>query len=100
MASAENIFQVEVAYALPQNQVLKQLNVTEGCTVGQALLSSELLNDYPEIDLARNRIGIFGKFVQLDDLLQPHDRIEIYRSLIIDPKEARRKRVKSGNNRR
>ena len=100
MASAENVFQVEVAYALPQNQVLKQLNVTEGCTVGQALLSSGLLNDYPEIDLDRTRIGIFGKFVQLDDILQPHDRIEIYRSLIIDPKEARRKRVKSGNNRR
>lgn len=97
MVNAESTFQVEVVYALPQIQVLKQLTVTDGCTVEQALLSSALLNDYPEIDLAKNRFGIFGKFVQLGDFLQPHDRIEIYRPLVIDPKEARRKRVGSKN---
>ncbi|MBX3616918.1 RnfH family protein [Nitrosomonas sp.] len=99
MANAESAFQVEIVYALPKTQVLKQLTVPDGCTVEQALLSSELLNDYPEIDLAKNRLGIFGKFVQLDDCLRPHDRIEIYRPLVIDPKEARRKRVGSRNKR-
>ncbi len=100
MANAEHTFPVEVVYALPRIQVLKQLTVTDGCTVEQVLLSSELLDDHPEIDLTKNRIGIFGKFVQLDMLLQPYDRIEIYRPLVIDPKEARRRRVGSRNNQR
>lgn len=94
MASADSVFQIEVVYALPRTQVLKRLTVTGGCTAGQAVLNSGVLNLFPEIDLTKNRLGIFGKFVQLDTPLKPNDRIEIYRPLVIDPKEARRLRAK------
>lgn len=86
--------QIEVAYALPQVQVLQKLNVPSGCTVEQAIRCCGILQQFPEIDLAKNKLGIFGKITQLQTVLQPHDRIEIYRPLIIDPKEARRLRAK------
>lgn len=92
-----NTFPIEIIYALPHAQVLRKFNVLAGCTVRQALIRSEMLNQFPEIDFKRNRLGIFGKFVQLDTLLQPYDRIEIYRPLIIDPKDARRTRAKTKN---
>lgn len=86
--------QVEVAYALPQVQVLHKLDVPPGCTVEQAIRRCGILQQFSEIDLAKNKLGIFGKFTPLQTVLQPHDRIEIYRPLIIDPKEARRLRAK------
>ena len=89
--------QVEIAYALPDIQFLKRIAVPTGCKVEQALILSGLLEQFPEIDLARNKVGIFGKFVQLDMPLQSNDRIEIYRPLIIDPKEARRMRAKNSS---
>ena len=92
-----NTFIIEVIYALPQEQVLKKFNVLAGCTVRQALIRSEILNQFPEIDFKKNKLGIFGKFVQLDTLLQPYDRIEIYRPLIVEPKDARRIRAKKIN---
>ncbi|QOJ24114.1 MAG: RnfH family protein [Gammaproteobacteria bacterium] len=88
------LMQVEIAYALPQVQVLQKLDVPPGCTVEQAIRSCGILQQFPEIDLAKNKLGIFGKITQLQVVLQPHDRIEIYRPLIIDPKEARRLRAK------
>lgn len=94
MVSHDNHFQVEVAYALPHTQILKKLNVPAGCTVKQALILSGILNQFPEIDLTRNKLGIFGKITQPNTFLQPYDRIEIYRPLIIDPKDARRIRAK------
>ena len=87
--------QVEVAYALPHIQILKKLNVPVGCTIKQALILSGILDQFPEIDLTKNKLGIFGKFAQPDTLLRPYDRIEIYRPLVIDPKDARRIRAKT-----
>ena len=97
MANHDDILPIEIIYALPHRQVLKKLNVSVGCTVKQALTRSGILNRFPEIDLNKNKLGIFGKFVQPDTLLQPYDRIEIYRPLIIDPKDARRIRAKTKN---
>lgn len=86
--------QIEVAYALPHVQILQKLDVPPGCTVEQAIRRCGILQQFPEIDLAKNKLGIFGKFTQPQAVLQPHDRVEIYRALIIDPKEARRLRAK------
>jgi putative ubiquitin-RnfH superfamily antitoxin RatB of RatAB toxin-antitoxin module len=85
---------VEVVYALPQEQVVVSLQVDSGTTLAQAIECSGLLERYPEIDLSRNRVGIFGKLVDLDATLRDRDRVEIYRPLLADPKEARRRRAK------
>ncbi|SEN32119.1 RnfH family protein [Nitrosomonas marina] len=90
---AESI-EVEIVYALPENQYLRTLQVPVGTTVEQAIRLSRMTDQFPDIDLNENRLGIFSKFVDLDTVLRPFDRIEIYRSLRIDPKEARRLRVK------
>ena len=81
-------FQVEVVYALPHIQILEKLDVSAGCTVEQAIKYSGILDQFPEIDLTKNKLGVFGKFAQPETQLSPCDRVEIYRSLIIDPKEA------------
>jgi len=94
MASHDSAFQIEVAYALPHVQILKKLNVPTGCTVEQAVLLSGIMDQFPEIDLTKNKLGIFSRFTQPDTPLQPYDRIEIYRPLVIDPKDARRMRAK------
>lgn len=86
---------VEVVYALSDNQVLKKLEVPVGTTVAHAIQQSGIIDQFPDIDLSRNSLGIFSQFVQSNTILQPRDRIEIYRPLIIDPKEARRHRAKS-----
>lgn len=87
-------FQVEIVYALPHIQILEKLDVSAGCTVEQAIKRSGILGQFPEIDLTKNKLGIFGKFANPETCLQPYDRVEIYRPLIIDPKEARRIRAK------
>jgi len=94
MASHDSAFQIEVAYALPHVQILKKLNVPTGCTVEQAVILSGIMDQFPEIDLTKNKLGIFSRFTQPDTPLQPYDRIEIYRPLVIDPKDARRMRAK------
>lgn len=87
---------IEVAYALPQKQELVQLTLPSGSTAQQAIDASGLRQKYPEIDLAKNKIGIFGKLSKLDTPLRDRDRVEIYRPLIADPKEVRRKRAEEG----
>ncbi|ADI29522.1 RnfH family protein [Methylotenera versatilis] len=87
---------VEVAYALPKEQLIIPIKVTEGITVEQAIKSSGMMAKYPEIDLAVNKVGIFGKLTKLDAQLRHLDRVEIYRSLIADPKEVRKQRVADG----
>lgn len=87
---------IEVAYALPQKQELVQLTLPPGCTAQQAIDASGLRQKYPEIDLAKNKVGIFGKLSKLDTPLRDRDRVEIYRPLIADPKEVRRKRAEEG----
>ena len=72
------------------------LRVAAGSTVAQAIDASGVLAKFPEIDLTQNKVGIFGKLTKLDSALRDRDRVEIYRPLIADPKEVRRKRAEEG----
>ncbi len=94
MTKAECI-QVEAAYAAPQRQVLRRLTVEPGATIEQVIRRSGLLEEFPEIDLAVNRVGIFATLARLSDRVSDGDRIEIYRPLTVDPKETRRRRAKT-----
>jgi uncharacterized protein len=87
---------VEVAYALPQQQLIIPVKVAEGATAEQAVQASGILKKFPEIDLAQNKLGIFGKLIKNDAVLRERDRVEIYRPLIADPKEVRRQRAAEG----
>jgi uncharacterized protein len=87
---------VEVAYALPQKQVIIPVKVAEGITAEEAIRASGVLQQFPEIDLNVNKIGIFGKLTKLDTALRNLDRVEIYRPLIADPKEVRKQRAAEG----
>jgi uncharacterized protein len=87
---------VEVAYARPDRQVIFQVHVLPGATAQQAIEQSGVLEKFPEIDLSKNKIGIFGKLGKLDAVLKAADRVEIYRPLIADPKEVRRQREAEG----
>lgn len=87
---------VEVIYALPEQQPLLRVQLAEGATVEDAIRQSGVLDAFPEIDLAKNKVGIFSKLVKLDEALRDKDRVEIYRPLIADPKEVRRKRAEEG----
>ena len=84
---------VEIAYALPHQQTVLSLQATPETTVEQAITQSGMLRKHPEIDLAQCKVGIFGKAAKLDAALRDKDRIEIYRPLIADPKEVRKKRA-------
>lgn len=84
---------IEVAYALPDEQVIIPLQVEQGTTVEQAIQLSGIQEKFPEIDLSINKAGVFGKICKLDTALREQDRVEIYRKLIADPKESRRKRA-------
>jgi uncharacterized protein len=92
----EGQFEVEVAYAKPDEQVILTLKGAPGLTVRQAIEQSGMLVRFPEIDLANSDVGVFGKLAKLDSELQPGDRVEIYRPLIADPKEQRKKRAAEG----
>lgn len=87
---------VEVAYALPNRQELVHLMLPAGSTVQQAIEASGLLQKYADIDLKKNKIGIFGKLSRLEAPLRDRDRVEIYRPLQADPKEVRKKRADEG----
>lgn len=87
---------IEVVYALPDKQTLLKQQVAAGTTVLDAIRASGILEKYPEIDIAASKLGIFGKLVKPDTVLREKDRIEIYRPLIADPKEVRRKRAEEG----
>jgi hypothetical protein len=84
---------VEVVYALPRGEDSVVLAVAPGATLREAVVASGLLRRHPEIDLARQRIGVYGKLRPADASAAEGDRIEIYRPLAADPKEARRRRV-------
>lgn len=84
---------VEVVYALPEQQALIALDVEEGTTVEQAIQQSKLLEQFPEIDLSSSKVGIFSKPTSLSSVLREFDRVEIYRPLIADPKEVRRRKA-------
>jgi len=87
---------VEVAYALPEKQVIRAVNVDAGTTIGAAIVQSGIMMDFPELDLENAKVGIFGKVAPMTTVLSDGDRVEIYRPLIADPKEVRRKRAAAG----
>ena len=91
---------VEVVYGLPEKQKLIQLNMAAGTTALQAVEQSGILQSFPEIDLETCKMGIFAQVLGTkglaepsEYLLQERDRVEIYRPLIADPKEVRRRRA-------
>jgi putative ubiquitin-RnfH superfamily antitoxin RatB of RatAB toxin-antitoxin module len=86
-------FDVIVAWAVPQHALLRPVQVPPGTTIAQAIAASGILQDVPEIDLALYPVGIYGKKKPLETILRPLDRIEIYRPLLADPKESRRRRA-------
>jgi putative ubiquitin-RnfH superfamily antitoxin RatB of RatAB toxin-antitoxin module len=87
---------VEVAYALPDSQVIYTIEVDNTATVEDAILLSGIVKEYPDIDLKSNKIGIFSKLTKLNNPVQHKDRIEIYRKLIADPKAVRKQRAAEG----
>jgi hypothetical protein len=96
MEHLEHGINVEVAYALPNQQLIVSLTTAPGTTAEQAIADSGLLQKFPEIDTTVMKIGIFGKMVKPDTVLRELDRVEIYRPLIADPKEVRRQRAAEG----
>ncbi len=91
---AHNTISIEVVYALAEQQVIKKIDLNDGFTVIDAVNLSGLLEEFPEISRETLKVGVFGKVCALDKALSANDRVEIYRSLINDPKVARRKRAK------
>ncbi len=89
---AETI-EIEVVYGVAHKQRLMSLSVKSGITVEQAIIESGMLSLFDEIDLAINKVGIWNRAVKLSDEVNDLDRIEIYRPLIADPKEVRKRRA-------
>jgi uncharacterized protein len=87
------LINVEVCFASREKQIIALVRLPLGTTAADAISASKIVESFPEIDLLKNRIGIFGKLCKLDTLVRDGDRVEIYRSLIADPKVARRKRA-------
>lgn len=87
---------VEVAYALPDEQLIIPIKVQDGTTAEDAIKASGIMGKFPDIDLRINKIGIFGKLTKLDTKLRHLDRVEIYRPLLADPKEVRKQRAADG----
>lgn len=90
---AQNKIQVEVAYARLDKQMIIVTDVDENSTIEDAISISGIVEYFPEIKRQKLKVGTFGKQKKLTDLVQSGDRIEIYRELQIDPKEARRKKA-------
>ena len=95
-----SMIRVEVAYALPEKQTLLSLSVPAGTTALEAVEQSGILASFPQIDVYADKIGVFSQVLGTKGLDEPasyklreRDRIEIYRPLIADPKEVRRRRA-------
>ncbi len=87
-----NILRITVAFATPEQQIEIPLQVESNCTIAVAIKRSGILAQFPHINFHKNKVGLNGKIAKLDALMQDGDRVEIYRPLLIDPKEARRAR--------
>ncbi len=87
------MFTVEIIYALLKKQDIRQVQLADGTSLKEAIQASGMLQDYPEIDLNVNKVGIYNQVKTLEHIVQAGDRIEIYRPLIADPKQVRRKRA-------
>jgi putative ubiquitin-RnfH superfamily antitoxin RatB of RatAB toxin-antitoxin module len=90
---SSELITVEVAYALPTKQSLVSIAIDKNATVEEAIQASNLLHEYPDIDLSKTKVGVWSRVVRLKDTLIDGDRIEIYRALIADPKEIRKRRA-------
>ena len=90
----KELIRVEVAYARPDKQLILPVDVEEGATALQAVEKSGIVEHFPEIEPASAKLGIFGKAQKPATVLRAGDRVEIYRPLIADPKESRRRRAK------
>jgi hypothetical protein len=101
MDAERSPIRVEVAYALPRKQILIALDVPEGCTVFDAMLRSDIQTHVEGLDLAAAEVGVFGRRVEdpRRQVLSDGDRVEIYRPLLVDPRESRRRRAKSRSSR-
>ena len=93
MRSEDKLIHVEVVYALPQIQKVIKLAVMPDTRVQEIIEQSGMLEHFPEIDLKKNKVGVYSRNVRLDATVRDGDRIEIYRPLLADPKEIRRKRA-------
>ncbi len=89
----DSLIPVEVAYATPARQAVLQIKVPSGCTVAEAIERSSIRGQFPDIRIDPDAVGIFSRKVPLDHVLQAGDRVEIYRPLLADPKETRRRRA-------
>jgi len=87
---------VEVAFAIPDEQVIIPISIAEGTNVEEAIIQSGIKERFPQINLEKDKIGIFSKICKKDAKLRDKDRIEIYRPLIADPKEMRKLRAAQG----
>jgi putative ubiquitin-RnfH superfamily antitoxin RatB of RatAB toxin-antitoxin module len=85
--------QVYLVYATPQDEFIHPMRVAPGTTIGQAIEGSGVLSRFPEINLVTQPVGIYGKKKTLDTVLRERDRVELYRPLVADPKDTRRKRA-------
>ncbi|HAT06759.1 MAG TPA: RnfH family protein [Aeromonas salmonicida] len=88
-----DLLNIEVVYALPKRQTVLRIRVAPETSVLAAIEQSGIVQKHPEIDLSVNKFGIYSRPVKGTELLQDGDRIEIYRPLIADPKEMRKKRA-------
>jgi len=84
---------IEVVYALPGGEDAVALELRPGATAADAVRASGVLERHPEIDLERHKIGVHGRAVAAHSALRDGDRVEVYRPLILEPKEARRRRA-------
>lgn len=94
--AAEDQITVEVVFALAERQELVGVNIPAGSTVGDAIEASAIQKFFPDNDLSSHPVGIWGRLVERDQRLLHGDRVEIYRPLEIDPREARRKLAAEG----
>ena len=91
--SQENI-SVEVVLAMPERQELVALEIPEGATLADAIAASGLPEMFEDFEVDPSMVGIFSEKASLDQVLRDGDRVEIYRPLIVDPKEVRRQRAR------
>ncbi len=93
MDNESNIMRVEVAFATLQEQLIIPVDVAVDASIEEMIESSGILRKFPEIDLSKSKVGVFSVQKKLSDTLRDGDRVEIYRELIIDPKQARINRL-------
>lgn len=92
----DETIEVEVSYAVPERQLILKVEVPAGTTAIEAARLSGIEEQFPEIDLGKNRLGVFGKLCKPDRRLNAGDRVEIYRPLLVDPRAARRELAAAG----